>query len=207
MAPRLADHLNAARQQRFVGRTAELALFESALAVPVLPFAVLYLFGPGGVGKTMLLTEFAVRCTSASIPLCHLDARDVEPTPDAFMTALRQILGLAPLDSPIQALGMRGQRQVLLVDTYEQFAPIDGWLREAVLPQLPTDILVVLAGREPPALAWRTDPGWRSLVRTLPLRNLNPAESRSYLTACKVSADQHPAVLAFTHGHPLALFE
>ena len=153
MAARLADHLIAARQQRFVGRTAELALFESALAAPELPFAVLYLFGPGGVGKTMLLTEFAVRCASAGVPLCHLDARDVEATPDAFMTALRHALGLAPLESPIEALGVRRQRQVLLLDTYEQLTPIDGWLREAVLPQLPTDILVVLAGREAPSLA------------------------------------------------------
>ena len=205
MAARLANHLIAARQRRFVGRTTELALFESVLGAPTLPCAVLYLFGPGGVGKTMVLNQFAVRCVAAHIPVCHLDARNVEPTPDAFMAALRHVLRLAPLESPIQALGERGQRQVLLVDTYEQLAPIDGWLREVVLPELPTDILVVLAGREPPSLAWRTDPGWQSLVRTLPLRNLTPAESRTYLTACNVPADQHPVVLAFTHGHPLAL--
>ena len=55
MAARLAGHLIAARQRRFVERTADLALFESALAAPALPFAVLYLFERAGIGKTMLL--------------------------------------------------------------------------------------------------------------------------------------------------------
>jgi hypothetical protein len=40
---------------------------------------------------------------------------------------------------------------VLLVDTYETLAPLDGWLRETLLPELPGGHLIVLAGRDPPA--------------------------------------------------------
>jgi hypothetical protein len=54
---RLADRLAVARRRRFVGRAAELALFASA-GRPRAPFALLYVHGPGGVGKTVLLGEF-----------------------------------------------------------------------------------------------------------------------------------------------------
>jgi hypothetical protein len=65
--------------------------------------------------------------------------------------------------------------------------------------------MVVVAGQSPPAPAWSADPGWQSLICLLPLRNFNPAESRAYLTMRQVQADQHAAILDFTHGHPLAL--
>jgi hypothetical protein len=63
----------------------------------------------------------------------------------------------------------------------------------------------VLAGRDRPAAGWLADAGWRDLIRVVPLRNLRPAESQAYLSARGVPAAEHPAVLSFTHGHPLAL--
>ena len=41
--------------------------------------------------------------------------------------------------------------------------------------------------------------------RAVPLRNLSPDESRLLLTERRVPDADHAAVLAFTHGHPLAL--
>jgi hypothetical protein len=43
------------------------------------------------------------------------------------------------------------------------------------------------------------------MLRELPLRNLSPSESRRYLAQRAVPAEQHRAVLDFTHGYPLAL--
>jgi hypothetical protein len=94
---------------------------------------------------------------------------------------------------------------VILIDTYELLAPLDGWLRESFLPQLPSNVLVVLAGRNRPDLAWRSDPGWQSVMRLLPLRNLDRSDSRAYLANRSIPAEQQDAVLDFTHGHPLAL--
>ena len=93
----------------------------------------------------------------------------------------------------------------ILIDTYETLAPLDGWLRETFLPQLPQSTLVVLAGRRPPSPVWLVDPGWATLVRMVALGNLNPEESRAYLRRRQVPSEQHQAALAFTHGHPLAL--
>jgi len=68
-------------------------------------------------------------------------------------------------------------RRVALIDTYETLAPLDGWLRDTFLPQLLENTLVVLAGRAPSSIAWHADPGWQTLIRTLPLRNLNRDEN------------------------------
>jgi hypothetical protein len=201
----LADRLNVARQRQFVGRNTELTLFSDALAVDDLPFCVLHIFGPGGVGKTTLLREFAWLCAQQQIPVLAIDARNTEPIPDTFLSTLRHALHIAPDESPLAVLAANQQRQVILLDTYEILTPLDDWLRTVFLPQLPAQTLVVLAGRHPPEAPWRIDAGWQTLLRTLPLRNLSQEESRTYLSSRAVPAEQHPMVLHFTHGHPLAL--
>jgi hypothetical protein len=201
---RLADWLAAAGRQRFVGREAELRLFRSALLAHEPPFGVLYLYGPGGIGKTALLAEYARLATEAGVPVLRLDGRDVEPSPTGFVRALTQTSGLVESDSPLEVLAQQ-PRSVLLIDTYEALARLDAWVRETFLPRLPAQTLVVIAGRHPPAAAWRTDPGWSALTRIVALRNLPPEDSRTYLQARGLPKDQHSAVLAFTHGHPLAL--
>jgi hypothetical protein len=202
--PRLADRLAAARRARFVGRPAERELFHAVLAAEEPPFAVLHIHGPGGIGKTALLAEYARITADAGAPAVRLDGRDLDPSPPGFLLALRLALGLAEGASPQEALARR-PRAVLLVDTYEALTPLDAWLREEFLPQLPGQTLVVIAGRHPPAAAWRADPGWCDLVRIVSLRNLPPEDSRAYLRARGVPEARHPAALAFTHGHPLAL--
>jgi hypothetical protein len=195
--------LSTARQRRFVGRDDELTLFEAALSAPSLPFCVLFAHGPGGVGKTSLLSQFAACCARSGIPVAILDARSVEPQPEAFLGAVQREMHTD--DSPLGVLSQTTQRRVVMVDTYELLTPLDSWLREEFLPQLSDEVLVVLASRQPPAPAWRMDPGWQDLVHPLPLRNLRPNEGRAYLSLRSIPAGQHAAVLDFTHGHPLAL--
>ncbi|MBV9791869.1 MAG: ATP-binding protein [Chloroflexi bacterium] len=205
MVMRLADRLSAARHDRFVGRADELAVFRAALIADELPFCLLHVYGPGGVGKTTLLQQFARFCQQAMIPVIALDGRSIDPSPDGFLHALRLALNLDLSETPLTALAAHPARQVLLIDTYEKLAPLDAWLRDHFLPNLPEQALIVLADRRPPALAWRTDPGWQALIRVLPLRNLSPDESQRYLTQRAVPFEQQRAVLNFTHGHPLAL--
>jgi hypothetical protein len=205
MVKAVADRLSLARRRQFVGRDGERELFRSVITAEELPYFVLHIFGPGGVGKTTLLREFAFLCDELEVTATYLDGRNVEPSPEFFVDALQRAMGLKPNESVMETLADRDGRHVILIDTSEMLAPLDGWLREVFLPQLPGNILFVLAGRNPPPLAWRTDPGWQSLIRIVPLRNLAHDEGRAYLSKRAIPAEQHEVVLNFTHGHPLAL--
>lgn len=205
MSP-LAGRLTAARRSYFVGRHEERALFRSILERSESSAAVLYIFGPGGVGKSALIQEMAHAAAEyEDVTVLFINGRLIEPTPEAFLNALQQSMGLSPAEDPVQFATKHLQRPLLFIDTYEQLTGLDGWLRDSFLPRMPQELLVIMAGRNPLPLSWRTDPGWRELLQLLPLRNLPPKDSRSFLAARKVHKDHHDAVLDFTHGHPLAL--
>ena len=205
MSPSLAEHLKQARHARFVGREGELNLFTSTLRAEHLPFFVLHVFGPGGVGKTTLLQEFIRISETHNARTTYLDVRHVEPAPEPFLHALRMALNLPPESSISGHLSTHEKKWVLLLDTYETLSPLEDWLRSSFLPELPETVLTVLAGRNPPAPSWRADPGWNSLLEVIPLRNLSPDEGREYLQRCGIPVDQHEGAFNFTHGHPLAL--
>ncbi|MFC7619949.1 AAA family ATPase [Microlunatus sp. GCM10028923] len=210
---RLANRIDRGRRRRFVGRSAELELFESALAEPDQTFNVLFVYGPGGIGKSSLLDAYADRAARAGRTPLRIDGYGVSPpTPEGFRAALSdaitEALGL-PADEHVpngflDRLG-DGSRWVLLVDTFELLAPIESWFTDRLLPQLPDDLIVVLAGRLGPSARWLADPGWRDLLRVISLRGLPPDGTRQYLEIEQVPPALHQRVAGLTHGHPLAL--
>jgi hypothetical protein len=199
----LGDRLAQARASRFVGRLAEVELFTEALEASDPPFSVLFLYGPGGVGKTTLLQAFARVAAEHGVSAVRVDLRTVEATPSDFLAASAPVADRGAPQPEGEATG--GVRCVLLVDTFERGVALDGWLRETFLPTLPDSVLVVIAGRNPPTPAWRSDPGWLELLRVVSLRNLGPDEGREILQRGGLPPEQHDRVLAITHGHPLAL--
>jgi hypothetical protein len=202
--PTLADRIAAARHRRFVGRATELAMFARAVDLPDPPFAVLFVHGPGGIGKSALLAEYRRVAEVAGRRTVAIDGRACEPSPPGFLAAIARELGLADPAEVLDALAAMDDL-VLVIDTCEALRPLDGWLRNELLPRLPATALTVIAGRHPPDVAWRASPGWADLVAVQALRNLAPDESRDYLASRNVPDAAHPSVLAFTHGHPLAL--
>jgi hypothetical protein len=193
-AASLAARLRAAKRRAFVGREAELELFRTALAAETPPFTVLYVHGPGGIGKSALLDAFAGLAEDAGLAVARLDARELDRAPEALRAAV-----LGP------ERGDGAPRRVVLVDAYEALAPLDGWVRDVLLPELPATTVVVLAARDAPAAGWRTDAGWGELFRSVALRNLRPDESRALLERRGVPAARAAEVMGFTYGHPLAL--
>jgi hypothetical protein len=184
---RLAGRLHAARRRAFVGRKEELAAFDEALGGG----GVLFVHGPGGVGKSALLGRFAQRAEEAGRAVTTLDGRMLDPSPSAFVAAAGPVLA--------------AERPVLLVDAFERVHGLEGWLRERFLPALPVGALVVLAGRTPPDLTWRADPGWAGLMRVIGLGDLEPMDAAALLDARGVADELRGPLLAFAGGHPLAL--
>jgi hypothetical protein len=202
----IADRLVLARDARLVGRRDELELLDGALRTPESPFAVLYIHGPGGVGKSALLHAFADRCRAAGARPLVIDGRDIEPSPRGFLAACgldSKATGRA-LEPPLPS-HQRGERLVVLVDTYERLEPIDAWLRQSLVPQLPVDAIVVIAGRRPPSRGWRSDPAWSALMHVVRLANLPPEDARQYLDVAGVCGTLHDEIVAVTGGHPLTL--
>jgi hypothetical protein len=181
---RLSD--SAART--FVGRREELALLRGAVADVEPPFVVAFVHGPGGIGKSRL-PQAALAATSPGARALLLDCRDVEPTPRGLIRAIARGLGDpgpdAGLDGVVEALAAGPPRTVLALDTYEVFGLLDSWVRRVFVPALPDGVVTVVAGREPPAAAWLTGPGWAGLVGEVRLNALGRAHAIAMLRSLR----------------------
>jgi hypothetical protein len=186
----LGDVIEQARRRNFVGRGDELCIFDDALAGRSLR-RVLFLHGPGGIGKTTLLLEMSARARAAGRVPVQLDGREIDPSPQGFQQAIRQ--------------SGEDRGRVLLVDSYEHLAAVDAWLRRELIPALPADSLVVLAGREPPSPAWRVDAGWREVVAIAHLDHFGETDSADLLARAGVEEPARQRLQGLGRGHPLTL--
>ncbi|GIJ54256.1 AAA family ATPase [Virgisporangium aurantiacum] len=198
MSTLLGDVLDSARRQRFVGRRVELASFDAAVDGRTSQ-RVLFVHGQGGIGKTTLLAELAARARAAGRAVIQVDGREVDPSPDGLRVAVLDVAGTQPDSGPMLA------GAVLLIDGYEQLTPIDEWLRGRFVPSLGADTVVVLAGRDPPTTAWRTDAGWRQLVAVHHLDHFDPQESGQLLAHAGVAPPVRAHLTTLGGGHPLTL--
>jgi hypothetical protein len=186
----LRDRLRVARARLFVGRAAERAAFASALQTGS-PVGVIWVCGPGGIGKSALLDRFADEAEAQGRPVYRVDGRDVLSSADAFAAVAGG------------AAGTPGA--VVLVDTFEQCGELEGWLRRDFAPGLPASAVLVVASRRPPELDWRSDPAWAQVLQIISLRDLPAPDANALLEARNVPAALRSSLLAFAGGHPLAL--
>jgi hypothetical protein len=204
---RLVDRLRDRAAERFVGRRAELALIGASLAADPPQIPVFVVHGPGGVGKTTLLEQARRLAAAQGIDSLRLDARDIEPTPHGLLRALGAAQGLAPSDATLGRVlesWSQAPRRLLVIDTFECLAHLDGWMRGSLLPELPESTRVIIAGRSLDP-AWTTDALWREGARVIGLRNLERADCERHLGARGVDPRHHEAIIQLSHGHPLAL--
>jgi hypothetical protein len=186
----LADRLAQRDAERFVGRAAELALFETLFAGQAGPSVVL-IHGPGGIGTSTLLRELARLAAVRGWSPRLIDGRELAPVPgelDAVFGAARE-----------------QQRPIVLLDTYEQAAALGGRLRQELLPTLPARSIVVFAGRGRPGREWFTD-GWEHVTRSLELRAFTVAEGHALVrTMGEVGARTADSLVQWSAGSPLVL--
>ncbi|RYG64101.1 ATP-binding protein, partial [bacterium] len=210
----LSARLQQARHRLFVGRPAELASWLSALDSTEWEIPIWHVHGLGGMGKTSLLREWKRAAQERGVRVVTLDARDFEPTVEAIGAVLREQLNetfkldIEPSAKPTElgaALDKVEGRLVIQIDTYELLAPVDDWLRENFLPQLPANVAINLAGRNPLPLPWHSDSGWQELLRSFDLGALTVDESCEYLQRRGIAGGARTNLLSWAHGHPLAL--
>ncbi|MEP6561970.1 MAG: ATP-binding protein, partial [Nakamurella sp.] len=95
----LADRLRQAAATQFVGRARERAHLAGLLDRGFGP-AVVFVSGPGGIGKSALV---AMTVAGLDQPVVTLDGRTIEPTPAGFHSALAHDLGSLPIPSAAHA--------------------------------------------------------------------------------------------------------
>lgn len=185
----LSDEAQRLLRERFVGRSSEIAVFDGILAAE--GSRILWLFGPGGIGKSTLLRCFADRAVAAGCSAMVVDLRLIDPSEEALVAAF----------SPSGA----SCRLVVFVDTLERVPGSEDVLRTDVLPRLPAGTVVVLASRLPPPVAWRTDESVGVLTTTVPVRGLSFDEASELLVRFGVPIGDARRGARIARGHPLAL--
>lgn len=193
----LAERLNRNRRRLFIGRGDEKAALEAFAVAPFdQPGLVAHLCAPGGVGKTTLLQAF-VQDTQYAYPLLWLDARDIPADPAMLAGAIEGLRQYHCVST--------GQPHLLIIDTFEYLESLEAWLREQFLPAQAKGFRVILAGRNQPALEWRTDPVWIDEHRYWVLSPFSDAEVSDYLALRGVDESNHERACRFSRGNPLAL--
>lgn len=187
----LGSRVRQARARAFVGREPEMAVLEAALRGDDGAASVVFVHGPGGIGKTMLLRRVAERAGRYGRTVVEVDGRMAGRSSQMLEAAARP--------------ATTAHRALLIIDTFEQCQWLETWLRDRFLAGLPADAVVVVAGREPPDPQWVIDPGWAEVVTVLKLAPLAREPAAALLAATGLTVRQRDAVLRFAGGNPLVL--
>jgi len=178
---------------RFVGRDVERAAFEAMVKRSRGEgLKVLFVRGPVGIGKSTLLRCFAHDATAAGRTVWHLH----DLTTPELRGRLDQLAG-----------GLSGMQAgpVVLLDSFERHDAIERWLCEDYLRKLPSDSIVVVAGRTGPSVAWLTDPAWSGAIVTWHLEALSATESAALIEARGADPALASSIVEFAAGNPLVL--
>jgi energy-coupling factor transporter ATP-binding protein EcfA2 len=202
---RLKDILQQQRKLNFVGRQKELEFFDQLLNQQQPSVHLLYIYGPGGQGKTTLLKQFADLCKESSTPFIQLDCRYIESNPGSFKQTFQAASPFPKSKDMLEAIDQHEGNVVLLIDTYEKLKPLDDWLRMDFLPELPGNIITVISGRSSLSTNWKTDPGWQGITKIFSIKELDKEESKQLLNRRNIPAEQVSRIVDYTHGNPLAL--
>lgn len=195
----LGQRLDERRRALFVGRTAEIELFRAALHAPDPPFSVLFLYGPGGIGKSALLDRLAEAAGEAGARVVKLDVDGLVADRSVMSHALDDLR--TPPDRDRESAR---DRTILVVDGYERAGPEEEPIRDELVAAMPGDGIAVVASRLPPGIGW-DDPVWRERLRSVAVRGLSPAEARDMLRRAGVPTAECERLAGPAHGHPLAL--
>ncbi|PYI53088.1 helix-turn-helix transcriptional regulator [Paenibacillus flagellatus] len=217
------NHALARREKQFVvGRERELQYFRQVWDAPAEEGArMLHVYGTGGMGKSTYLKLCQDAAEAGGARFLLLDSRDFVHTEEGFCSALETLLlerdgdGARPVNSPHDVRrrcldrligAAERSRLVLALDTFEELADMEAWLRDRFIPWLPGSAIVLLAGRHPLKGTWVLSPAWRERLTQFPISSLGQEESREYGRLCGIHDDRIlESIWRRSRGHPLTL--
>ena len=204
MADSLRDRLSRNARTQLVGREDELDVLRRAFIVGT-P-AVVYLHGLPGIGKSALAAAFAEEVRDGAGSSVVIECGSVEPTERGLLSELGRMLGCtAETDAVAAALAAFTSPVLLVLDGYEAFQLLDGWMRQAFLPSMPERVLVLLASYLPPSAGWLEAAAWHGLFQAMPLGPLSDTAATELLARLDVPGPDRTDIARFAAGHPLAL--
>lgn len=162
------------------------------LLEPAARTRILFLHGPGGIGKSAALRDVGRRAARRGYRVALLDGRElgVASGGELSLAQMTETHGQAPL--------------LLLVDEADALGAGIHVLGRT-LGRLPDSARVVIAGRRPPADRWLPDP-LEGLVHHLRVAPLPPSVAEELL--CRLGVDdptRRAAIVTWALGSPLAL--
>ena len=184
----LRDAADGADADRFVGRDAELAVADDLLDGAT-PSRILFLHGPGGIGKSATLRAIARRAVEAGCSVVALDPRSLD---DDFDQELEQVVAAPP------------PRLLLVIDETDALGSRSTTVRDRLLDSLPSTARLVFAGRAGPDPSWRAR-GLDAVVVDLALDPLTEEEAGEVLARRGVDPGRRSEIVSWAQGSPLAL--
>ncbi len=179
---------DAADAERFVGREQQLRAAEELLD-PATPSRILYVHGPGGIGKSALLREIGRRAQQRGVRVLRLDGR-------TSLVEAERSLG--------EALAEAEPPGLILLDEADALGSALAALRDRIVAAVPDTARVVVAARARPEPSWR-EAGLDAILAELALPPLSDAEASALLAARGVRDEHVHDILAWAQGSPLAL--
>lgn len=204
----IGDHLRAKAERHFVGRDSELAELGNVLAAESGGTQLYFVHGPGGIGKTTLLERLRSDATRANMVCASIDASTMTPTPTAVVAAIAADLALSETTATLQdicASMTNSDCRLLLIDSFDAIGDAGAWVREKLLPALPAQVRIVVAGRNAPNTLWTAHPLWSESMRCIQLSTLSREDASRLLEVHAIDNVAHEAMVELSHGHPLTL--
>lgn len=173
MGTSIRDRARARSGPRLTGRSDELALLLRALEPD--GSSVVHVHGVAGIGKTSLLNAFGELASQRGVTVVALDGRALEPTDRGLLAAVARPLGIrgTSLERICARLAENSPAVLLILDHYEHLRLLDTWIRQELVPTLPSNVRVVTGSRTPPVAAWLTASELSEVVGLLPLGPLS----------------------------------
>jgi hypothetical protein len=199
LAPSLGARVEQSEERTFQGRASELGHVLALLADRNRLPRIVSVHGPPGIGKTAFVMALArSRAAADAARAVVIDSRDFRHDLAGLRDAVAARCTAWP---PVPD----GPPLLLVFDTYEEMADVEGRFRDDFARTLTGPVLMVLSGRRR-AAAFLDSPAWRPFVDELELGGLPREESRRLLghrgLTDPAAVDR---VLAFARGNPLLL--